>query len=199
MFTGIVEAVGRVVLRERSRDGVRVGVDAGGLELGDVRVGDSVAVAGCCLTVVEIAPPRLLFDVSEETLRCTTGFPLHGGVNLERALKVSDRLGGHLMSGHVDGVGTVVAHEPAGGAAGGHRRLDVDVPAPLARYVAAKGSVAVDGVSLTTNGVAGLRFTVNLIPHTLAVTTLGTLRQGDEVNIEVDLMARYLERLRETP
>ena len=198
MFTGIVEAIGRIASRERSRDGVRIAVDAGGLDLREIRVGDSVAVSGCCLTVVEAAPPLLHFDVSEETLARTTGFPRQAAVNLERALRLSDRLGGHLMSGHVDGVGIVAACAPAGDASG-HRRLDVDVPAALARYVAVKGSVAVDGVSLTTNAVAGARFTVNLIPHTLAVTTLGTLGPGAPVNIEVDLVARYVERLRDAP
>ena len=199
MFTGIVEAVGRVVSHERGREGVRIGVDAAALDLRDVAVGDSIAVAGCCLTVVDLAPPILHFDVSDETLGCTTGLALHTGVNLERALRLSERLGGHLMSGHVDGVGEVVLFEPAGDAEAGHRRLEVRVPAPLARYIAAKGSVAVDGVSLTTNTVADARFTVNLIPHTLTVTTLGTLAPGDRVNIEVDLIARYVERLRGTP
>ena len=197
MFTGIVEAVGRVASRARGRDGVRIAVDAGALDLREVVVGDSIAVAGCCLTAVQIAPPLLHFDVSDETLARTTGFQLNAAVNLERALRFSDRLGGHLMSGHVDGIGSVTAFETADAGASGHRRLDVDVPAALARYIAVKGSVAVDGVSLTTNGVAGTRFTVNLIPHTLAVTTLGTLGPGDAVNIEVDLIARYVERLRE--
>jgi riboflavin synthase len=199
MFTGIVEAVGRVVSRERGRDGVRIHVDAGGLDLRDVAVGDSIAVSGCCLTAVQIAPPLLHFDVSDETLSRTTGFRLGGTVNLERALRFSDRLGGHLMSGHVDGIGRVVAFAAAGAEATGHRRLDVALPAALARYVAVKGSIAVDGVSLTTNAVADARFTVNLIPHTLAVTTLGTLGPGDAVNIEVDLIARYVERLRDAP
>ena len=197
MFTGIVEAVGRIVSRERSGEGVRIAVDAGQLDLRDVAVGDSIAVAGCCLTTVQIAAPLLRFDVSDETLARTTGFPLHAAVNLERALRFCDRLGGHLTSGHVDGVGSVAAFETAQSVTSGHRRLDVDVPAALARYIAVKGSVAVDGVSLTTNGVAGTRFTVNLIPHTLAVTTLETLGPGDAVNIEVDLIARYVERLRE--
>ena len=196
MFTGIVEAVGRVVSRKRGRDGVQIAVDSGALDLREAVVGDSLAVAGCCLTAVQIAPPLLRFDVSDETLARTTGFQLNAAVNLERALRISDRLGGHLMSGHVDGIGSVAAFEADGGASG-HRRLDVDVPAALARYVAVKGSVALDGVSLTTNGVAGTRFTVNLIPHTLGVTTLGTLGPGDAVNIEVDLIARYVERLRE--
>lgn len=197
MFTGIVEAVGRVVSRERGRDGVQIAVDAGELDLRDIAVGDSIAVAGCCLTAVQIAPPLLHFDVSDETLARTTGFRLNAAVNLERPLRFSDRLGGHLMSGHVDGVGSVTAFEVADAGTSGHRRLDVDVRAALARYIAVKGSVAVDGVSLTTNDVAGTRFTVNLIPHTLAVTTLGTLAPGDAVNIEVDLIARYVERLRE--
>lgn len=196
MFTGIVKAVGRVVSRERRREGVCIGVDAGALDLRDVAVGDSISVAGCCLTVVDLAAPLLHFDVSDETLVCTTGFALHSGVNLECALRLSDRLGGHMMSGHVDGVGEVVLFEPARDADVGHRRFEVRAPAPLARYIAAKGSVAVDGVSLTTNTVADSRFTVNLIPHTLAVTTLGTLAPGDRVNIEVDLIARYVERLR---
>jgi riboflavin synthase len=195
LFTGIVEALGRVVACERRADGMRIRVDAGALDLADVRSGDSIAVAGCCLTVVKLAPPLLHFDVSGETLSCTKGFAVNDSVNLEKALRLSDRLGGHLMSGHVDGVGTVVALE-ADYSDAGHRKLAVDVSAVLARYVAGKGSVAVDGVSLTTNAVKGTQFGVNLIPHTLAKTTLGTLRHGDRVNIEVDMIARYVERLR---
>lgn len=195
MFTGIVAAVGRVAARERTRDGVRVRVDAGALDLADVAIGDSIAVAGCCLTVVALATPLLDFDVSDETLRCTAGFDVDRAVNLEKALRLSDRLGGHLMSGHVDGVGTVVACAPVADAQG-NRTLEVDAPAALARYIAPKGSIAVDGVSLTTNAVAGTRFTVNLIPHTLAVTTLGALVEGARVNLEADVVARYVERLR---
>ena len=196
MFTGIVEAVGRVVACERRADGMRVEVDAGGLDPGDVRIGDSIAVAGCCLTVVDVAPPVLHFDVSGETLACTKGFAVNDSVNLEKALRLSDRLGGHLMSGHVDGVGHVVAFEMAGSGDTWHRHLAMDVSPALARYVAAKGSIGVDGVSLTTNSVKGTQFAVNLIPHTLAMTTLGTLHPGDPVNIEVDMIARYVERLR---
>ena len=196
MFTGIVEALGRVVACERAADGMRVRIDAGALDLRDVRVGDSIAVAGCCLTAVGLAPPLLHFDVSGETLACTKGFAVNDRVNLEKALRLSDRLGGHLMSGHVDGVGTVIALETADHSDAGHLHLAVDVSAALARYVAGKGSVAVDGVSLTTNAVKGTQFGVNLIPHTLAKTTLGTLRHGDRVNIEVDMIARYVERLR---
>jgi riboflavin synthase len=196
MFTGIVEAVGRVAVRERTRDGVRVRIDAGALDLADVAIGDSIAVSGCCLTVVAIMPPLLDFDVSDETLRCIVGFDVDRAVNLEKALRLSDRLGGHLMSGHVDGVGTVAACVPVADAQG-NRRLDIDAPAAaLARYIAPKGSIAVDGVSLTTNAIAGTRFTVNLIPHTLAATTLGSLSEGARVNLEVDVVARYVERLR---
>ena len=196
MFTGIVEATGRVAACARTAAGERIVVDAGALDARDVAVGDSVAVAGCCLTVVRIASSELAFDVSDETLQCTTGFALDRRVNLETALRLSDRLGGHLMSGHVDGVATVTAFEAQDGVDAGHRRLEVEAPAALARYIAAKGSVALDGVSLTTNSVAGARFTVNLIPHTLAVTTLGTLHAGARVNLEVDMIARYVERLR---
>jgi riboflavin synthase len=197
MFTGIVEAIGRVVSCERGASGVRMRLDAGVLDCGDVSVGDSVAVAGCCLTVVRIEAPLLDFDVSDETLACTTGFGVDDNVNLERALRLSDRLGGHLMSGHVDAVGRVTAFDAIDGNGGGHRRLEVEAPATIARYIADKGSVAVDGVSLTTNAVTGTRFTVNLIPHTLAVTTLRTLCPDKRVNIEVDIIARYVERLRE--
>ena len=196
MFTGIVEAVGRVVGCERGPRGVHMQVDADVLDLRDVQAGYSIAVAGCCLTVVQMAPPLLGFDVSNETLACTKGFAVNARVNLEKALRLADRLGGHLVSGHVDGTGTVTRFTSAGNDAEGHRRLEVEVPANLARYIAAKGSVAVDGVSLTTNAVAGTRFTVNLIPHTLDVTTLGTLGAGDTVNVEVDMIARYVERLR---
>ena len=202
MFTGIVQAVGRIVDVRDGPAAVRLLVDAGSLPIDDVALGDSIAVNGCCLTVVEIdrgqAAPLLAFDVSGETLACTTGLGLPGNVNLEKALRLADRLGGHLMTGHVDGVGRVAAHEPVEGEAGG-RRLVVDLPAALARFVAGKGSVAVNGVSLTVNAVAGVRFEVNLIPHTLAATTLGALRAGDAVNVEVDLVARYVARLNEAP
>jgi riboflavin synthase len=199
MFTGIVEAVGRVAALEPASDGVRLRVAATGLDPGDVRVGDSVAVSGCCLTVVAITGDLLDFDVSAETLRCTTGFAAGGSVNLEKALRFADRLGGHLMSGHVDGVGTVTAFGPVSADRDGSWRLEVEAPTAIARFIAGKGSIAVDGVSLTTNVVAGARFTVNLIPHTLAVTTLGKLTAGAAVNLEVDLVARYVERLNEAP
>ena len=195
MFTGIIEAVGRVTTRTPEGDGVRICVDAGTLDLRDVAIGDSIAVAGCCLTVVRLISPVLEFDVSGETLRCTVGFGVDTAVNLERAMRFSDRLDGHLVSGHVDGVATVTACEPEATGSQGNVRVDIDAPVALARYIAPKGSIAVDGVSLTTNSAAGARFTVNLIPHTLAVTTLRNLHAGARVNLEVDLIARYVERL----
>ena len=196
MFTGIVQAVGRIAERTPRGDGMRLRLHAGSLDLRDVAVGDSIAVAGCCLTVVERAPPYLAFDVSDETLRCTTGFANGIAVNLEKALRLADRLGGHLMSGHVDGVGEVVACSSAEEAS---RELRIEAPAAIVRYVATKGSIAVDGVSLTTNAVDGAQFTVNLIPHTLAVTTLADVAVGARVNLEVDVVARYVERLRGVP
>ena len=195
MFTGIVQAVGQVVARRPLGDGLRIDVDAGMLGRGDVVVGDSIAVNGCCLTAVAITDATIGFDASHETLACTTGFDVDRPINLEKALRLSDRLGGHLMSGHVDGVGTVAAFAPVADDRAGSWRLEIEFPAPLARYIASKGSIAVDGVSLTTNAVAAERFTVNLIAHTLAVTTLGKLAAGAHVNLEVDLIARYLERL----
>lgn len=198
MFTGIVQAVGNI---DRIVDGpgaAKLIVDPAQLPIDDVVVGDSIAVSGCCLTVVSLdaAPlPRLAFDVSRATLDCTTGLDRPGPVNLEKALRLADRLGGHLMTGHVDGVGTVVASERVGAGEGGDRRFVVEAPPAVARFVAAKGSIAVDGVSLTVNAVDGLRFEVNLIPHTLEVTTLGRLRAGDRVNLEIDLIARYVARL----
>jgi riboflavin synthase len=193
MFTGIVQAVGRISAVERRSEGVRVAVDAGAFAEEDVAVGDSIALNGCCLTVVAIDAGAMRFDVSSETLRCTTGLASIGAVNLEKALRFSDRLGGHLMSGHVDGVGIVERVEPV--AVAGSALLEVSVPSELARFVACKGSIAIDGVSLTVNAAEGRRFSVNLIPHTLAETTLGALRTGARVNLEVDLIARYLERL----
>jgi len=196
MFTGIVQAVGHISRAEPRGDGLRVVIEAGPFAAGDVAIGDSIAVNGCCLTVVELDDGTMAFDVSAETLRCTTGLQRPGAVNLEKALRLSDRLGGHLTSGHVDGVGEVSCF--AAPQSDGGRLLEVDAPADLARFIAGKGSIAIDGVSLTTNSVIGRRFSVNLIPHTLAVTTLGGLTVGARVNLEVDLVARYVARLRET-
>ena len=196
MFTGIVQSIGRIVAAAPRADGLRLAVDVGALDSGEVRVGDSIGVAGCCLTVVEKTGQQLSFDVSAETLACTARLDRPGRVNLELSLRLSDRLGGHLVSGHVDGVGVVARVDVVGD---GSTRLDVDAPAALARFIAPKGSIAVDGVSLTVNDVAGPRFAVNLIPHTLAVTTLGELAPGARVNLEVDVIARYVARLQETP
>lgn len=195
MFTGIVQAVGRITEVSPRGDGVRLAIDAGTLPMVEIGIGDSVAVNGCCLTVVAIGGSTLAFDASAETLRCTSGLDRAGPVNLELALRLADRLGGHLMTGHVDGVGTVRAIAPVRDDPWGSTRLEVEVPPELARFVAPKGSVAVQGVSLTVNEVDGARFAVNLIPHTLAVTTLSALAPGARVNIEVDLVARYVARL----
>jgi riboflavin synthase len=199
MFTGIVQSVGRIANVAKQGDGLRLAVDAGVHEIADVAVGDSVCVNGCCLTVVAIHGATLEFDVSAETLRCTTGLDRPGDVNLELALRLADRLGGHLTSGHVDGVGTVTRFATIEGDAYGSWFLEIEAPAELARFIAPKGSIAVDGVSLTVNAVAGARFAVNLIPHTLEVTTLRRLGPGATVNLEVDLIARYVARLSEVP
>jgi riboflavin synthase len=191
MFSGIIAAVGRIDLIERSKDGLRLAIDAGRLGLKDVAVGDSITVNGACLTVVKRGKKGFSVDVSRETLRVTSGLDREGEVNLEKALRLSDKLDGHLVFGHVDGIGKVTDVERLGG----NRRLKVRAPTALARYIARKGSIAVDGVSLTVNAVRGAEFEVNLIPHTLAVTTLKDLRTGDRVNLEVDPIARYAERL----
>ena len=195
MFTGIVQAVGRVSSSTPQGDGVRLGVHTGDLDLRTTRVGDSVAVNGCCLTVVAKAPDTLDFDASAETLRCTTGFPAGASVNLELALRVGDALGGHLMSGHIDGIGTVAAFASVAGDTYGSWRLEIDAPAALAPLIAAKGSIAVAGVSLTVNDVRRQRFAVNLIPHTLSATTLRDLTVGAQVNLEADQLARYVARV----
>jgi len=195
MFTGLVQAVGRIAAAEKKGDGLRIALDIGMRDVADVAIGDSIAINGCCLTIVAVDGSTLTFDVSAETLACTTGLDRVGDVNVEMALRLADRLGGHLMTGHVDGVGTVKEFHSVAEDAGGSWRLEVEAPGELARFIAAKGSIAVHGVSLTVNGVEGSRFHVNLIPHTLAVTTLAALAAGDRVNLEVDLVARYVERL----
>ncbi len=191
MFTGIVQAVGRIESLTPLAQGVRLSVDTGTLERSGIALGDSICVQGACLTVVAIDGARLAFDVSRETLACTVGLDAPGPVNLEKSLALGDKLGGHLVTGHVDGLGEVVAFEPAGES----KRLRLRVPKDLARYVARKGSITVDGVSLTVNRVEDDVFEVNLIPHTLAVTTLTRLAPGAKVNLEVDLIARYVERM----
>ncbi len=191
MFSGIVAATGRIRKAERRKGGLRLTVDAGTLRLRGVAIGDSIAVNGVCLTVVARARKGFGADVSRETLRCTVGLDRPGEVNLENALRMSDRLGGHLVSGHVDGVGKVTRLERVGA----NRLLRVRAPRVLGRYIARKGSIAVHGVSLTVNAAQGAEFEVNLIPHTLAATTLKHLRVGDRVNLEVDSLARYAERV----
>lgn len=191
MFTGIVQAVGKIAARTPHGQDVRLTIDAGALDLGDVQLGDSIAANGVCLTVIGLDKRSYEVDVSAETLRCTVGFDLGGEVNLEKALRLADRLGGHLVSGHVDGVGSVKRFEQTGDC----YLLEVEAPLALAKYVAPKGSITINGVSLTVNQVEGDCFAVNLIPHTLEVTTLKHLKPGSRVNLEVDLLARYAERL----
>lgn len=199
MFTGIVQCPGRVVAREARGDGARLtlGVDAD--FLGGSARGDSVAVNGCCLTVVELAADRFSADCSKETLALTTLGQLAAGsrVNLERALTLATPLGGHLVAGHVDGVGEVLSLTAAGRGDAAGWTLALRAPAPLARYLARKGSIAVDGVSLTVNTVADAEFSCTIVPHTHANTVIGGYARGSQVNLEVDLVARYVERLLE--
>ncbi len=204
MFTGIVAAVGQIVDVQPLTDGAgaatrqtgsRLTVDAGALDLSDVAVGDSIAIQGACMTAVRIEDGRFVVDVSQESLSRTVGLSRRGDVNLEKALRLADRLGGHLVSGHVDGLGTVVRFEPVGES----WLLVVKAPQALARYLAYKGSITVNGVSLTVNAVDdqpdGCAFSINLIPHTIGATTLGSLAAGDAVNLEIDMIARYVERM----
>ncbi|MCZ8132275.1 MAG: riboflavin synthase [Steroidobacteraceae bacterium] len=193
MFTGIVQAMGMVVALTPRGGDVEIVVDTGDLGLADAVVGDSIAVAGACLTATRLDGSRFAADVSNETLSKTTLGRLRPGsrVNLEKALRAGQALGGHYVTGHVDGVGRVVESREDGRS----WRVVFEVPEPLARYVAPKGSITVEGVSLTVNEVEGARFGVNLIPHTREVTTLGELVEGSPVNLEVDIIARYVERL----
>ncbi|OGA13341.1 MAG: riboflavin synthase subunit alpha [Betaproteobacteria bacterium RIFCSPLOWO2_12_FULL_63_13] len=191
MFSGIVAAAGKINKVQPLQNGVRLTIHAVRLGLDDVAIGDSICVNGVCLTVISTTTSSFQVDVSAETLHCTAGLDQQGEVNLEKALKVSDRLGGHLVSGHVDGVGEVLRFEPIGES----HLLAVRAPADLAKYIARKGSITVQGVSLTVNTVSGTDFEINLIPHTVQVTTLKYLKPGSRVNLEVDLIARYIERL----
>ncbi|MCB1895650.1 MAG: riboflavin synthase [Zoogloeaceae bacterium] len=191
MFSGIVAAVGHIESVQPLEGGVRLTVDVRGLGLDDVAIGDSIANSGVCLTVVAIDGNRASFDVSRETLDCTVGLSQPGEVNLEKALRADDRLGGHIVTGHVDGVGEVLRFAPVGES----HELVIRAPASLAGYIARKGSITVDGVSLTVNRVDGTDFSINLIPHTIAVTTLKRLTAGSHVNLEIDIIARYVERM----
>ena len=198
MFTGIVAAIGRIETVESLGEGagLRLTIDAGRLDLSDVAIGDSIAIQGACMTAVAIEGNRFRVEVSRESLDKTAGLSTSGEVNLEKALRLSDRLGGHLVSGHVDGLGEVVVFEPAGES----WRLEIRVPASIARYLAYKGSVTVNGTSLTVNSVVDQAsrdciISINLIPHTIEMTTLKHLVKGTPVNLEIDLIARYVERM----
>jgi riboflavin synthase len=203
MFTGIVAAVGSIKsvkpLEGGAFAGVRLDIDAGALALDDVALGDSISINGACMTVVEKTGNAFAVDVSRESLNRTAGLDQPGEVNLEKALTLAERLGGHLVSGHVDGLGTVHSFEQVGESF----KLVIDAPRELGKYLAYKGSIVVNGVSLTVNSVEDLavdgapvcRFAINLIPHTIAVTTLKHLHAGAKVNLEIDLIARYVERM----
>ena len=191
MFTGIIEAVGRVAAIRPAGQSAALTIEAGGLDMSDVVVGDSISCNGVCLTVTSLMPKGFTVDVSQETLRVTAGFAAGNAINLEKSLQLSGRLGGHLVSGHVDGVGTVTGVKPVDA----NREIMVRFPTELGRYIARKGSIAINGASMTVNIVTTDSFSVNLIPHTLAVTNLKDLKQGDRVNLEIDLVARYVERM----
>jgi riboflavin synthase len=195
MFTGIIQAMGTVVGIDRQPGGARLRIDCPDLGPANWREGDSISVAGCCLTALDITERGFAADLSDETLERTDLGRLKIGsrVNLEPAMALGERLGGHLVTGHIDGLAELVALTQLGD----NRRLRYRVARPLAKYIAEKGSVTLDGVSLTVNAVDGVEFEVNLIPHTLKVTTQGALETGDQVNLEVDLLARYMERLLE--
>ena len=193
MFTGIIQSIGEVAAIEAKGDDSRIRILTNELDLADVQLGDSIAVNGVCLTAVELPGDGFWADVSGETLSCTTFKSLTVGTrtNLEKALTPTTRLGGHLVSGHVDGIGTIVERYDDGRSV----RFHIQTPDEMAKYIAEKGSVCVDGISLTVNAVKGAIFELNIVPHTLKETTMGQFKVGTEVNLEVDIIARYLERL----
>jgi len=193
MFTGIIQAVGEVAALQPKGDDLRLRIRTGKLPLTDVSLGDSIATSGVCLTVVDLPGDGFWADVSGETLACTRTGELKVGdrVNLEKALTLSTPLGGHLVSGHVDGLGEVISRRDDGRSV----RFRMRAPDSLAHYIAAKGSVCVDGISLTVNAVEGAEFELNIVPHTLVETTMGEFQPGRRFNLEVDIIARYLERL----
>jgi riboflavin synthase len=191
VFSGIIKAVGRVAAARARGDGLRLRIDVSDFGMDEVELGDSIAIQGVCHTVVDRDLRGFEVDTSRATLDVTTGLAEGREVNLEKSMRLSDRIDGHLVSGHVDGVGRVIAFDDLGGS----YRLEIEAPEGLAKYLARKGSVAVDGVSLTVNAVTGNRFEVNIIPHTRAVTTLRNLAAGSSVNLEVDMLARYVERM----
>lgn len=193
MFTGIIESIGKIARIEPKGNDARVTVETGKLDLGDVQLGDSIAVNGVCLTAIELPGGAFVADVSGETLARTAFSTLKEGseVNLEKALTPTTRLGGHLVSGHVDGVGEVIHRSEDGRSV----KFQIQAPNELARYIAEKGSITVNGISLTVNGVNGAVFDLNIVPHTLQETTMDGFRAGTKINLEVDLIARYLERM----
>ena len=192
MFSGIIADIGSIKQATDRDGGLRLVIATSALDLSDVQLGDSIAVNGICLTVIAHTSDSFIVEVSRETLNCTEGLDAIGApVNLEKALRLADRLGGHLVSGHVDGVGEVIEFSNLGES----WKLVVRAPQALAKYIAIKGSITINGVSLTINLVAGREFSVNLIPHTLAMTNLKNLQAGSRVNLEVDLIARYVERM----
>ena len=195
MFTGIIEAVGKIEARSQEKGEWRLKFFTGDLDLSDVKIGDSIAVSGCCLTVVEKHATAFLADVSNETMRCTAlgTLVIGSAVNLEKAMFATDRFGGHIVSGHVDGVGHLIKVENEGQSI----KMTFKIPSNLSKYVAAKGSICVDGTSLTVNEANDDYFAVNLIPHTQDETVSGSYKIGDSVNLEVDIIARYLERMNE--
>lgn len=199
MFSGIIAAIGHVSQIVPRNSGLRLTIHAGGLDLSDVALGDSIACNGVCLTVVALTPATnptaFVVDVSDETLRCATGLAADAALNLEKALRLSDRLGGHLVTGHVDGIGHVRDFKPTSADAAGDWILTIEAPDDLAPFVARKGSITINGTSLTVNNVDGRLFSINLIPHTLQHTMLHMLTIGAAVNLEIDVIARYCERL----
>ena len=191
MFTGIVAAVGRIAEIKPLPKGVRLNIHTANLSIADTKLGESICVNGVCLTAVSLHESSFEADVSRETLECTVGLDQKGEVNLEKSLTLADRLGGHLVSGHVDGVGDVLKFDQIGES----WFLEIRAPGALARFIARKGSVTVNGVSLTVNHVNGDVFDINIIPHTREVTTFRNVNAGDRVNLEIDLIARYCERI----
>lgn len=199
MFSGIIAAVGKVQDIAPRASGLRLTIHAGGLDLSDVILGDSIACNGVCLTVADLLPATeptaFVVDVSDETLRCTTGLMANAPLNLEKALRLADRLGGHLVTGHVDGIGQVRHFAPTSSDANGDWLLTIEAPEALAPFIARKGSITVNGTSLTVNEVTDRQFSINLIPHTLQNTMLHSLTVDSPVNLEIDVIARYCERL----
>ena len=193
MFTGIIQAVGEITPVQTSSGDIEIDINAEQLSLSDVKIGDSIAINGVCLTVTNLSETHFKADVSKETLNVTTGLDQKGQVNLEKALRLDDRLGGHLVSGHVDGVGQVVQFDPVNDC----WLLAIQSPHAISKYIARKGSICVNGVSLTVNTIEKDVFTINIIPHTLEKTILGTLQVGSQVNLEIDQIARYVDRMQQ--